>query len=153
MAADMTGIVVGVDGSADSLRALRWAVDEAQIRGSDVTVLGAYEAIPVRAAWMPDTDYVELPVETLENHQSALEGLIDKTLAEWGVERPAGLTVRASLGGARELLLKAGETADLVVVGSRGASAVGRLLLGSVSSALAHNATCPVVVVPPVSQA
>ena len=63
MAADMTGIVVGVDASADSLRALRWAVDEAQIRGSDVTVLGAYEAIPVRAAWMPDTDCVELPVK------------------------------------------------------------------------------------------
>jgi nucleotide-binding universal stress UspA family protein len=51
-------------------------------------------------------------------------------------------------GGPAEALLKAGEEADLVVVGSRGLGGFSGLLLGSTSSQVIHHATCPVVMVP-----
>lgn len=145
----MGGIVVGVDGSVDSLRALRWALEESVLRTTPLTVLAAHEPVQMTPAWTPDTVYVEIPQESLEAYQASIDGLVDKAVADWGGERPAGLTVRAEPGGARDLLLRAAQGADMVVVGSRGASAVSRLLLGSVSSAVAHHATCPVVVVPP----
>jgi nucleotide-binding universal stress UspA family protein len=145
----MTGIVVGVDGSSDSRRALRWALAEAAFRGAPLTVLGVHDPTPPVPGWSPDTVYVELPHDQLEMHQASLVELVDKAIAEWGGERPAGLVVRAAVGSARDLLLEEGRTADLLVVGSRGASAVSRLLLGSVSSAVVHHASCPVVVVPP----
>ncbi|MGB8649555.1 MAG: universal stress protein [Mycobacteriales bacterium] len=148
----MTGIVVGVDGSSDSLRALRWALEESVVRSAPLTVLSAYDPTPPVTAWTPDSVYVEVPHDSLEARQEALEELVSKVVVEWGHDRPDGLAVRAVVGGARELLLKAAETADLLVVGSRGASAIGRLLLGSVSSAVVHHAGCPVVVVPPSAQ-
>ena len=64
-----------------------------------------------------------------------------------GGERPA-VTVRAISGVPAEELIKAGEGADLLVVGSRGSGGFGQLRLGSVSSQVTHHAPCPVVVVP-----
>ena len=56
--------------------------------------------------------------------------------------------VRVVAGVPAEELLKAGEGADLVVVGSRGVGGFSRLLLGSVSSQVVQHATCPIVVIP-----
>jgi len=55
--------------------------------------------------------------------------------------------VRAVNGYPGEELIKASDDADLVVVGARGMSAIGRLLLGSVSSEVMHHARCPVVLI------
>jgi nucleotide-binding universal stress UspA family protein len=53
-------------------------------------------------------------------------------------------------GSAASVLLETAKGADLVVVGSRGLGGFAGLLLGSVSHHVAHHATCPVVIVPPV---
>ena len=143
-----TGIVVGVDGSETALGALRWALDEARIRSCGLTVIAASVPAPPGPAWTPDTVYVEIPEDHLDARQQALDELVSKHLAEWGVDRPADLRVHAAMGDPRDVLTEAGMTAALLVVGARGAGALRRLLLGSVSSALVHHAPCPVVVVP-----
>jgi nucleotide-binding universal stress UspA family protein len=73
----------------------------------------------------------------------------DKVLAKVGASgKPTSVTVRAVTGIPAEELLRASDGADMVVVGSRGAGGFKRLLLGSVSSHIAHHAHCPAVVIP-----
>ena len=88
----------------------------------------------------------------MDKARTAAQESVDKVASQLGGERPS-VTVRALSGVPAEELIKAGEDADLLVVGSRGSGGFGRLLLGSVSSQVTHHAPCPVVVVPaPASQ-
>ncbi|ROP35081.1 universal stress protein [Saccharothrix texasensis] len=134
-------IVVGVDGSPVSRTALRWAVEEAKLRGC------AVEAV---LAWHVDYGMVIGPVSATvaagidrDEVRESYRRVLDDVVAEVGPE------VRAVLaeGDAREVLTKASEHAALLVVGSRGAGPIREVLLGSVSSHCVHHATCPVVVV------
>jgi nucleotide-binding universal stress UspA family protein len=61
---------------------------------------------------------------------------------------PETVRVQGVSGFPAEVLLTAGRDADMIVVGSRGSGGFSRLLLGSVSSQVAHYAQCPVVVIP-----
>jgi nucleotide-binding universal stress UspA family protein len=62
--------------------------------------------------------------------------------------RPQSVEVLAVTGLPAGEILRAGEHADMIVVGSRGAGGFMKLLLGSVSSQVAHHAHCPVVIIP-----
>jgi len=140
-------IVVGVDGSDESRLALRWAVDEAQLRQDSVHVVHAWWAIPELEPGTPihydagwdDVRSIEAP--------RCLEEFVDRAL---GPERPkVEITVEAVQGvEAATALLAASHGADLLVVGSHGSGDLRGLLLGSVSRQCALHATCPVVVVP-----
>jgi nucleotide-binding universal stress UspA family protein len=68
-------------------------------------------------------------------------------LAVLGSSRPESVTVSGVNGIPVEELIKAGEGADMIVVGSRGAGS--RLLMGSVAAQVAQHAPCPVVIVRP----
>lgn len=142
----MPGITVGIDGSHNSLEALEWAMKEAVLRHSPLTVLTVYEI--VASQWtghppvQPDTDS-----RAEELYRRAAEESVAKAAEELG-EQPAPLIVRAVTGFAASELIDASQSSDLLVVGSRGGGGFARLLLGSVSSQVVHHAACPVVVVP-----
>lgn len=134
-------IVAGVDGSADSLRALRWAAAEAELRGVPLVVV---------FAWMDST--IEPPGSTetvpdaarLEAHAT---DLLDGWIAS-SVPDGAAVTAMLKRGDPAEALLSEAEGAAMVVTGSRGRGGFAGLLLGSVSRQVLHTAPCPVVVLP-----
>ncbi len=142
----MPGIIVGVDGSRHSRRALEWAVSEAATRRVPLTVLTVHQA--VAGYWGGPVPYSGDPALT-EQARKEMEKETDEVLDEFDAgSRPPSVTVRAVNGLPAEVLLDASEHADLLVVGARGAGGFKRLLLGSVSTHVTHHAHCPVVVVP-----
>ncbi|MGP7998633.1 MAG: universal stress protein [Streptosporangiaceae bacterium] len=141
----MPGIVVGYDGSAHSERSLEWAMKEAQLRHAPLTVLAVHQVAV--SAWTRAPITYPVDEQDVARARTAAQESVDKVASQVGGERPA-ITVQAVSGVAAEELIKAGENADLLVVGSRGSGGFGRLLLGSVSSQTVHHAPCPVTVIP-----
>jgi nucleotide-binding universal stress UspA family protein len=145
---DMPGIVVGVDGSGHSQRALEWAINEAVVRHAPLTIVTVHQLVAGYSgrgvAYPGDADQAQKAGETAK--QDA-----DKILEGLGESRPASVTVEARSGFPAEELLAASEGADMIVLGSRGAGGFPHLRLGSVSNQVTHHAHCPVVIVPPES--
>jgi nucleotide-binding universal stress UspA family protein len=142
----MSGITVGIDGSAHSTRALEWAIKEAAIRHAPVTVLTVH-TVPM-SGWTGNPITLPQDAEDQEKAQQAAEELTLKATSQLGAAQPSSVTVRAISGFPVQELIEASRTADLMVVGSRGAGGFARLMIGSVSSQVVHHAHCPVVVVP-----
>lgn len=136
-------IVVGVDGSAASKAALRWAVEEAERRGCRVDAITAWHqdygivigAVPstVWATYMPN-EVPDAPRRLLDEAVDAVSTTVDVRRA-------------VVVGDAREVLTGASRGAELLVVGSHGAGRMAELFLGSVSGHCARHAQCPVVVI------
>ncbi len=142
---DEARIVVGIDGSAGSKEALRWAAQQAKSTGAALEVVIAWH-YPVCYGWAPgpqDFDFGEAA-------EQALTGAIDEVL---GSDRPAWLRTRVAEGNAAQVLVDASADADLLVVGSRGYGAFADALLGSVSTYCVHHARCPVTVIRPSGRA
>jgi nucleotide-binding universal stress UspA family protein len=142
----MSGIIVGVDGSGHSQRALEWAMREAAIRQVPLTVLTVNEAI--RGYYSSMAVYADDPVRT-EDARKLAQAETDEVLDRLGEPRPASVTVKAVHGFIVEEILNAGKDADMIVVGSRGAGGFTRLMMGSVAAQVAQHARCPVLIVPP----
>ena len=142
----MSGIVVGVDGSGHSQRALERAMNEAAIRHVPLTVLTVHEAI--RGYYGHMVTYSDDPDRT-EAARKAAQAETDKVLAGLDGPRPESVTVKAVHGFIVEELINAAKDADMLVVGSRGAGGFTRLMMGSVASQVAQHAYCPVLIVPP----
>ena len=136
-------IVVGVDGSDGALAALRWALDEAGLRGAAVDVVHAwhYPYVGGDVMGMYAIDEAELA--------KVAHDLVDRAVAA-AAPVPDGVVVHRKVprGGEATALLDAAKDADILVVGSRGRGGFSGLLLGSVSQQCIHHAPCPVVVVP-----
>ncbi len=144
----MPGIIVGTDGSAHSLRALEWAIREAGIRRTSLTVLTVYQALPDYWGAVTSPGVHALAEEARKIAQEETDGLLDRIDAR---SRPLSVTVKEANGLPAEELLKAAADmdADMIVVGARGAGGFKKLLLGSVSIHVTHHAHCPVAVIPP----
>jgi nucleotide-binding universal stress UspA family protein len=142
----MSGILVGVDGSGHSQRALEWAMHEAAVHHLPLTVLTVHEA--VRGYYSSMAVYPDDPART-EEARVAAQAETDKVLAGLDGPRPESVTVKAVHGFVVEELINAGKDADMLVVGSRGVGGFTRLMMGSVASQVAHHASCPVLIVPP----
>jgi nucleotide-binding universal stress UspA family protein len=130
-------VVVGVDGSPASELATEMAFDEASRRGVDLVALHAY-----RDADIPQV----LNVQWSGDHPIPPQALADR-LTGW-LERYPDVTIHPRIvcdNPARHLLVES-ESAQLVVVGSRGRGGFAGMLLGSVSTAVAHAANVPVIV-------
>jgi nucleotide-binding universal stress UspA family protein len=140
----MTGkIVVGVDGSDSSKKALRWALEESRLSGSKLEVVTAWET-PLVGGFPGVTVPVELPEKLEEAAGELVSSLVKEAV---GDTTPAGLEQRALEGDAADVLIKESKDAALLVVGSRGLGGFRELLLGSVSQQCSSHAHCPVVVV------
>ncbi|OAN39863.1 universal stress protein [Mycolicibacterium iranicum] len=138
------GILVGVDGSPESLAAVRWAAQEAVLRRRPVTLM--HVVSPIVVTWPIEpviTDFYEWQednaTEVLKQSQETLHSAAEGS-------SPPDVLVELRHDGIIAELSKASENADMLVVGSRGLGPVGGAVLGSVSRALLHHAQCPVVV-------
>ena len=137
-------VVVGVDGSPGSRKALRWAAAEATARGDDLELVHVWEA-PQAYAPLGLGAYPLDPEPIQEVARGLLEGLVAEAR-----DLAPDVDVRGELveGAPAQALLDHARTADLLVVGSRGIGGFKSLLLGSVSQQVVHHAPCPVVIVP-----
>ncbi|MFF2779550.1 universal stress protein [Streptomyces sp. NPDC058052] len=134
-------LVVGIDGSDPGLTALDWAVDEAVRQGRPLRIVYAslwerYEgAVP---PWATDRPWGQVLADNVIGQA-----------AERARRRAVGLsfTTHVAAEDAPGALLREGRGAWGVVVGARGRSELGDLLLGSVGLVVAARASCPVVVV------
>jgi nucleotide-binding universal stress UspA family protein len=130
-------IVVGFDGSEQSVDALRWALDFAD----DSTTVRVVSAIEV-APWV-DLDLTRNVFgNEIDEEEQRIRAVLDAADPDGRAERSIVLS------GPRDALAEAQADADLVVVGSRGRGLVAAGLIGSVSTWLLHEATVPVAVVP-----
>jgi nucleotide-binding universal stress UspA family protein len=136
-------IVVGLDSSQEAVRALRWALDEARLRGAELQLVHAY----------PTPELVALPAVVTLPSDDELRAAADEVISEQ-LERvggpgdvPVTRTVRS--GGAAAVLCEVAKGADLLVVGARGLGGFRGLLLGSVTHQVVAHSPCPVLVTVP----
>jgi nucleotide-binding universal stress UspA family protein len=135
-------IVVGVDGSVSSHAALRWAAGHAQLVGGVVEAVCAWDT-PSESGWAgPATE----PRFDLEQ---ARRGFAEEIGTVFRDGKPVEVREMLVRGDPSEVLVRASEGAELLVVGSRGRGGFARAMLGSVSQRCAQHTPCPVVVVRP----
>jgi nucleotide-binding universal stress UspA family protein len=143
-----TKIVVGVDGSEHSTRALEWCARYAKPLGAEVVVVHAielpiYPAIGLGAAYMPmPTTPEPQPGELHEHVSREWCAPLTKAAVPFRVICTAGNPSVVIMQVARR------EDADLVVTGRRGRGGFAELVLGSTSHELAHHLERPLVIVP-----
>jgi nucleotide-binding universal stress UspA family protein len=132
-------VVVGVDGSGSSLRALAWAARQAELTGARLEVVTTWQwpmtyggPLPYAIDWDPSADAHKVQAEAVEPVRRKHPDVeIDLNVVE---------------GHAAPALVDASRGADLLVVGSRGHGEFVGMLLGSVSEHCVTNAHCPVLV-------
>jgi nucleotide-binding universal stress UspA family protein len=142
----MGAIVVGVDGSEGASAALRFAAEEARLRGAELRAVMAFH-IPVAAYGGP---LVPPDVGLVDDLRTAARATVERALDELG-DLPEDLRLELVVreGQPARVLLDEARDADVLVVGSRGLGGFRGLLLGSVGQQCAHHAACPVVIVRP----
>lgn len=139
------GIVVGVDGSAESDAAVSWATSEAVMREQPITLVHAIP--PVITTWpggLLDASYLEAQQA---NAQDVLERAQKTVKAVAGESSIPKIETRGVNTSPPWALAEASRDAVMTVVGTRGLGAIGRAVVGSVSSGLLHHGHGPVVVV------
>ncbi|HEY3924445.1 MAG TPA: universal stress protein [Acidothermaceae bacterium] len=130
-------IVVGVDGSDESVKATAWAAEQARATGGTLELL---------IVWARPMSYGLPLVVGGYNPEHEAQAVVEKTAS--GIDLPADRLRTHVVNAAPALaLVERSKSADLLVVGSRGHGGFAELLLGSVSDHCVHHASCTVVVV------
>lgn len=135
-------VVVGVDGSAQSLAALEFALDVAAPQISDVEVVYC----PETGDWFSGSDQLD-PAPEIRAAIEARHALVREQVRAAGRARGADLVFRKLDERPGRALIDASRGSRLVVVGSRGRGGFRELLLGSVSADVVRHAHCSVAVV------
>jgi nucleotide-binding universal stress UspA family protein len=135
-------VVVGVDGSEQSLRALNLAADEAARRHQPLRLVHGF-ARPVFAPQAPLA-----AAGTTRDVLSAVQEMLDGAAVQIQRRYPdLDVTAEVIVGGPTAVLLAESRHATMVVVGDRGHGGFTGLLVGAVATQLAAHAHCPVIVV------
>lgn len=137
-------VVVGVDGSPQSIAALRWASRYGKAIGATVRAVRAWH-YPAAVGPGPEGRAPHQVTEQVEQQQ--LEQLEIAVSEAFPDERPDGLEATVTFGHAAEALIEQSQEADLLVVGNKGHGAFTGMLFGSVSLHCMTGAACPVTVV------
>lgn len=137
---DVKPVIVGVDGSKDSERALKWAADYAQKVGAPLEAVIAWEVSTLYGDTFSDK-WDHTAVE--KKHREVAEAAVREALGDG-----AQVEVRVEQGNASEVLVRDSSDVQHIVVGSRGHGGFTGMLLGSVSQHLVTHARCPVTVMP-----
>ncbi|MFT3659862.1 MAG: universal stress protein [Gordonia sp. (in: high G+C Gram-positive bacteria)] len=140
----MSMILVGVDGSAESVNAVRWAAQTAKLENAELKIVSAYTTTT--------SDYAPglvIPQDVID----AIRGEVSKYVqdaARVAEEAAPGIVIHGSIaeGDAAHVMIDFSSDADIVVLGSRGLGGVKGLFLGSVSTSVAAHAKSKVVIVP-----
>jgi len=141
----MGKIVVGVDGSAGSRDALRWAFAEAKLRGASLEVVIVWQ-YPITAS-LPTFGTMITPQDFETDARTELLAIVtDEGIS---ADAPIPVSTLVAEGNAARVLLDASDAAELLVVGSRGHGGFTGVLVCSVSQQCVNHAKCPVVVVHP----
>ncbi len=143
----MPGIVVGVDGSPNSDRALDWAMRQAAAVHAPLIVMTVHE-VP-KSYWGGIPVIGDADASLLEKLQQAAEEMTQNAASRLGDAKPASVQIRAVNGFVVKELVDASQDADMVVLGPRSISGFTRLLMGSVSTEVVQHSACPVVIIPP----
>lgn len=131
-------IVVGVDGSPESVLALKWAQTLAHALDATITAV---------TAWHMETVFGSYIVPDWDPDEGARQILKDAVQEAFGGNPPEGFSGVCIRGTPAKVLMEHSKSAQMLIVGSRGHGGFAGMLLGSVSSACAEHAGCPVLVV------
>jgi nucleotide-binding universal stress UspA family protein len=134
-------VIVGVDGSPPSARALSWACRLGETCGNPVRAICAWSLSGSGEDWMAQQG---VSAEGQRLAEQVLREAVEQVRSDY----PAVIVETAAVEGApAQVLVEMSADADLLVVGSRGRGGFSGLLLGSVSQQCVHRAHCPVTVV------
>ncbi|WP_329282223.1 universal stress protein [Streptomyces sp. NBC_01451] len=133
-------VTVGLDGSQESRAAAEWAAREAKLRGLPLKIVHVWEPFPAAMA--------QAPLLGPETRQHWSERLLRESAEGLRLRHP-GVEILAEQipGGAAEVLSRAAEDSELLVLGSRPLSGIGGFMVGSVAMSVVAHATEPVVLV------
>ena len=139
------GIVVGVDGSAPSDAAVSWAAREAAMRNVPLTLVHMFKTFVPTFPQIPMPNGVAVWQE--DDGRKVLEQAVK--IAEDAVPTDRKIAIASEVKSSPPVptLVEMSEEAEMVVVGCNGRGAVGRVVLGSVSSGVVRSAKCPVAVI------
>lgn len=134
-------IVVGVDGSPNSVAALTWALDHVSEEGR-ILALGTWAVPPYSEAFPISEGEMEARI------RAKIEHAITSARSSSRRETEPRIEIQVRYGDPRIVLRDAADDADLLVIGARGHSGIAHLILGSVATSLLHHPTIATVVVP-----
>jgi nucleotide-binding universal stress UspA family protein len=137
-------VVVGVDGSPESVGALRWAAEYARATGATVKAVLSWH-YPAPAGPAP---VGVAPQAISDELRAKMRVALDKAFTDvYGTIAPEKVQSEIAYGHPSQTLVEESKGADLLVVGNRGHGSFSGMLVGSVSLHCVTNAACPVVVV------
>jgi Universal stress protein UspA and related nucleotide-binding proteins len=132
-------IVVGVDGSPSSQRAVRWATQQAKLTGATLRAVSSWR-------WPNYITIVPPGVDLASDTRRTLDEVLEVALAD---SEDVSVTRHVIEGPPGPALLTQAQDATLLVVGAQGRAAFPGMLLGSVAEYCVRHGSCPVVVVRP----
>ena len=138
-----TNVLVPVDGSDNSYRALDAALLLTEKLGSSITVVNVIEQVPIT-----HIESEKLLSELLEAYKKENQEILSKCS---NIATQKGLSIKTLLlqGNPASVILDYSkkEKFDLVIVGSRGMGKFKQLILGSVSSKIVHHSPCAILLI------
>ena len=139
------GLVVGVDGSAPSNAAVFWAARDAAMRNVPLTLVHMFKT------FVPTFPQIPMPTGVAEwqedDGRKVLEQAVKIAEDAVPIDRKISIASEVKCSPPVPTLVEMSKGAEMIVVGCNGRGAVGRVVLGSVSSGVVRGASCPVAVI------